>query len=65
MLLLKMGSEVPSRAQRALPALRMSEKEGGRRPPELSPSSKCWKKTDASLTKCGDIPHPDPGSPVI
>ena len=40
MLLLKMGPEVPSRAQRALPALRRSEKEGGRRPPELSRSIK-------------------------
>ena len=36
MLLLKMGPEVPSRARRALPALRRSEKEGGRRPPEPS-----------------------------
>ena len=35
MLLLKMGPEVPSRAPRALPALRRSKKEGGRRPPEL------------------------------
>ena len=35
MLLLKMGPEVPIRAQRALPAIHRSEKEGGRRPPEL------------------------------
>ena len=31
-----MGPEVPSRAQRALPALRRSEKDGGRMPPEFS-----------------------------
>ena len=31
-----MAPEVPSMAQRALPALRRSEKEGGRRPPEFS-----------------------------
>ena len=36
MLLLKMGPKVPSTAQRTPPALRMSEKEGGRRPPEPS-----------------------------
>ena len=36
MLLLKMGPEVHSRAQRALPALHRSEKEGGHRPPEFS-----------------------------
>merc|ERR1712105_580958 len=35
MLLLKMGPEVPSRARRALPALRRSEKEDGRRPFEF------------------------------
>ena len=34
MLLLKIGPKVPSRAQRAPPALRRSEKEGGHRPPE-------------------------------
>ena len=31
-----MGPEVPSRARRALPALRRSEKEDGRRPSECS-----------------------------
>ena len=36
MLLLKMGPEVPSRARSALPALRKSEKEGGRRSPKFS-----------------------------
>ena len=36
MLLLKMGPEVPSRARRALPALRRSEKEGVCRTPEPS-----------------------------
>jgi len=36
MLLLKMGPEVPSRAQRALQALCRSEKEGGCMPPEFS-----------------------------
>ena len=36
MLLLKMGPEVPSRARRALPALRRSENEDGRRPSECS-----------------------------
>ena len=35
MLLLKMGPEVPSRARRALPALRRSDKEDGRRPSEF------------------------------
>ena len=35
MLLLKMGPEVPSKARRALPALRRSEKEDGRRPSEF------------------------------
>ena len=35
MLLLKMGPEVPSRARRALPALRRSEKEDGLRPSEF------------------------------
>ena len=35
MLLLKMGPEVPSRARRALPALRRREKEDGRRPSEF------------------------------
>merc|ERR1712105_551278 len=39
-LLLKMGSKVPIRARRALPALRRSEKAGGRRPPESSRYSK-------------------------
>ena len=36
MLLLKMGPEVPSRARRALPALRRSKNEDGRRPSECS-----------------------------
>ena len=36
MLLLNMWLEVPSRARRALPAIRRSEKEGGRGPPEFS-----------------------------
>ena len=36
MLLLKMGPKVPSRALRAPPALRRSEKEGGCGPPKPS-----------------------------
>merc|ERR1712074_519328 len=39
LLLLKMGPEVPSRARRALPALRRSENEDGRRPSECSRGS--------------------------
>ena len=44
MLLLKMGPEVPSRARRALPALRRSEKEGVRRTPEPSRKGNLLKK---------------------